>query len=119
MRVDSCKLGRFFTFMGAGTEAEFIKRPGCPASHELLAFQAGVEMPAAEKKIPRHLARCEFCRAEVEFYRHYPQPDDPVESCGIPRPLRELAEALLTKDRSGNAVFERLVGEISGSIGRA
>ena len=48
-----------------------------------------------------HMASCEFCTAEAEFYSRYPQlaEDLSSEPSAIPAPLFELAEALL-KNRS-------------------
>ena len=44
-----------------------------------------------------HMASCEFCTAEAEFYSRYPQSNDEIslEPTEIPAPLFELAEALL------------------------
>ena len=86
----------------------FCKNEDCPASEELLAFQVG-DMPVHEGAgIRRHLAVCEFCAAEVEFYTNYPQANDNVEADEIPRPLFELAEALLNK-KQDDAFFDQLM----------
>ena len=61
-------------------------------------------------EIRRHLAVCEFCSAEVEFYANYPPAEDQVEPAEMPRPLFQLAEALLTK-KSDDAFFDRLLEE--------
>lgn len=104
--------------MGAASEAEFCKRPACPDSHELLAFQAG-RSNGSINTIGRHLADCDFCRAEVEFYEHYPQSFEASEICCIPQPLAELAAALLRKDPEGKAIFEKLLNGINESAGTA
>lgn len=83
----------------------FYKNENCPTSHELLEFQNGEMESAAGTEIRFHLASCEFCSAEVEFYFHYPQTDPATESAEvaqIPAPLFELAEALL-KNRHTDA----------------
>jgi len=46
-----------------------------------------------------HLIECEFCAAEVEFYRLYPPLEETVVAEKMPRPLFELAHALLQKER--------------------
>ncbi len=91
--------------------AKFCKSEDCPTSEDLLAFQIG-DTPLGEGAgIRKHLVVCEFCSAEVEFYESYPQADDREESIAadaMPRPLYELAEALLTKKRDDD-FFDRLL----------
>ena len=83
----------------------FCKNEDCPPSNELLEFQNG-DMPRERGgEIRVHLASCEFCAAEVEFYSHYPQEEsvsETTEHVEIPAPLYELAESLL-KNRHGDA----------------
>src|SRR5690606_17789794 len=51
----------------------FGKNEDCPPSQDLLAFQNG-DIPLRESAgLRRHLAECEFCSAEVDFYEKYPQ----------------------------------------------
>ncbi len=90
--------------------ANFCKNEDCPTSEDLLAFQTG-DMPVAEgTAIRRHLASCEFCAAEVEFYETYPPSGEheAVEADSMPTPLFELAEALLIKKRD-DAFFDGLM----------
>jgi hypothetical protein len=102
---------------GAGEDrslkmAKFCKHEDCPTSEDLLAFQTG-DMPVSEGKAIRlHLAVCEFCEAEVEFYESYPPAaeQEAVEADSIPTPLYELAEALLIKKRD-DAFFDRLMDD--------
>lgn len=61
-----------------------------------------------------HLASCEFCAAEVEFYAHYPQAEEKVEAAEIPTPLFELAEALLRNKHKDFSILDRLHGENEG-----
>ena len=81
----------------------FCKNEDCPSSNELLEFQTGDLARTRGTEICHHLATCEFCDAEVEFYSNYPQGQDEtrVEPAQIPAPLFELAEALL-KNRHGD-----------------
>ena len=93
--------------------ANFCKNEDCPTSAELLAFQTG-DMPVSEGSgIRKHLTACEFCAAEVDFYSHYPQAEEGVESIEpsqMPRPLFELAEALLNK-KQDDTFFNKLLDE--------
>ncbi len=81
---------------------DFCKNEDCPSSHALLGFQNGDTPRALGKEISKHLASCEFCSAEVEFYSHYPQEEGSFDATEIPAPLFELAEALL-KNRTGDS----------------
>lgn len=95
------------------TMADFCKSEECPTSDDLLAFQLGDIDPADGGNIRRHIAQCDFCAAEVEFYENYPPPTElegPAAAEPIPQPLFELAEALLIKKRD-DAFFDRLMDE--------
>ncbi|HKP69929.1 MAG TPA: hypothetical protein VJV05_11645 [Pyrinomonadaceae bacterium] len=73
----------------------FVKTNNCPSSERLLAFR--FDEVAEPARIERHLELCEFCAAEVGFYRKYPPVEEVVEPGPIPEPLRQLADALLQK----------------------
>ncbi len=92
---------------------KFCKSEDCPTSEELVAFQVG-DMPVCDGvPIRKHLAACDFCTAEVEFYENYPPTADsemPEKAVKMPQPLFELAEALLAK-KSDDAFFDRLLDE--------
>ncbi len=90
----------------------FCKSADCPTSQELLAFQnnaAGSDKQTAE--IRCHLAVCEFCASEVEFYAHYPQAEEKVAKVEIPLPLFELAQALLSNKHKDFSMLNNLLGE--------
>jgi hypothetical protein len=87
---------------------KFRKSPNCPLSNDLLAFQTGKISLGQKERITIHLRFCEFCASEVDFYAHYPQPDETVENAEIPKPLYELAEALLSNKYKDNSMFKRL-----------
>lgn len=89
----------------------FCKNVNCPSSQELLDFQSGEILSKAQKKIERHLAVCEFCASEVEFYSHYPQAEDTIAKVEIPLPLLELAEALLGNKHKDFSTLNRLLCE--------
>lgn len=92
----------------------FRKSEDCPTSNELLEFQEGVLTTGHAHDVGRHLARCEFCAAEIDLYTHYPQAEggeESVESARIPAPLFQLAEALLKKKQSDPSSLDSLLRE--------
>lgn len=95
--------------MFSSKKTGFCKNEDCPSSNELLDFQNGDLVRSRGSEINKHLATCEFCSAEVEFYSHYPQEEGASEATAIPAPLFELAEALLKNryadSRSLNALL--------------
>jgi hypothetical protein len=91
--------------------SNFRKEKDCPSSF-LLADSLNSKINGEEGlRIAAHLAKCEFCAAELEFYRHYPPGpvDAPVPT--IPRPLLELAEALIAKETIHISRLEALFRE--------
>lgn len=86
----------------------FRKSATCPQSHDLLAFQMGKISDRERDAISIHVKFCEFCAAEVDFYTHFPQTDEKVESAAMPAPLRELAEALLNNRCNDENLLKRL-----------
>jgi hypothetical protein len=89
----------------------FSKNEDCPSSNDLLEYQSGELVKSRISEITRHIAKCEFCAAEVEFYSHYPQ-EEVVESPAhvqIPAPLFELAEALLSQRHADSSSLDSLV----------
>lgn len=86
--------------------ANFCKNEDCPPSQELLAFQNGDLEVSESGPIRKHLAVCEFCAAEVEFYGLFPPAEEKVEPESMPTPLRELAEALLKDKRDQHSFYE-------------
>lgn len=107
--------------MFTAKSVNFCKNEDCPSSDELLDFQNGDLMRERAVDIRIHMATCEFCTAEAEFYSHYPQSvydEVTTEASEIPAPLFELAEALLKNrnydPRALNALLretEELVGD--------
>lgn len=89
--------------------ANFCKNETCPSSQELLAFQNGDLESGVGRVVREHLRECEFCSAEVEFYAHYPQIDEPVEAAEIPTPLLQLAEALLRNREKDHSSLDQLL----------
>lgn len=97
--------------------SNFSKNEDCPPSQVLLDFQNGDIDRESGVDIRIHMAACEFCSAEVEFYSHYPlSSDEPVnEPDAIPAPLFELAEALL-KNRQADGSALNLLWKSNGSL---
>lgn len=92
----------------------FCKTPTCPSSQELLAFENNRESAKEREEIETHLAVCEFCTSEVEFYAHYPQAEETVAKVEIPIPLYELAEALLSNKHKDFSTLNKLLCESEG-----
>ena len=108
------KIGKFsfnYQYMVSLKMVTFCKDVNCPSSQELLAFQGGETLSKDGRKIERHLAVCEFCAAEIEFYSHYPQSEEAVAKVEIPMPLLELAEALLGNKHKDFSTLNRLLCE--------
>ncbi len=95
---------------------KFCKSLNCPSSQELLAYQSGNVSRTLSEEINRHTELCEFCEAEIEFYKHYPQSEDKVKTEKIPNPLYELAEALLNNKHKDGLFLGKLLGEKDGLI---
>ncbi|MET0752990.1 MAG: hypothetical protein ABWZ66_06435 [Pyrinomonadaceae bacterium] len=89
----------------------FCKSANCPSSQKLLAFQSGETAEEEARYIRKHLAGCEFCAAEVEFYAHYPQSEETIVEVDIPLPLYELAEALLSNKHKDYSLLNKLLNE--------
>lgn len=96
--------------------SNFCKNEDCPPSQQLLAYQLGEIELSESRDIRRHLAACEFCAAEVEFYEHYPPAEEAADTTAaeMPEPLFELAEALLSGKR-GVSSLEKLVRDVEDS----
>ena len=92
----------------------FCKNARCPSSTELLAFQTGSQTPKEAGAICRHLIKCDFCTAELEFYAHYPPVEEKIEIGEIPKPLYELAEALLSNRHKDFSLLNKLLCENEG-----
>jgi len=90
--------------------ANFAKNEKCPTSADLLAFQLGDMEIESGSRVRDHLATCEFCAAELAFYKRYPMDleEEPTVPEAIPEPLFQLAEALLQNDASPGS-FNRLL----------
>lgn len=94
----------------------FHKSLTCPSSQTLLAFQKGDVSVLEKGDIQYHLDECEFCSSEVEFYEHNPQSEEVVTTVEIPKPLFQLAEAILTNSNKDVSLLNQLLNENEGVI---
>lgn len=92
--------------------ANFAKNEKCPTSADLLAFQLGDMEIEIGSHVREHLAACEFCAAELAFYRRYPMDleEELTEPEAIPEPLYQLAEALLQHNAAPGSFNQLLKG---------
>ena len=81
----------------------FYKTEECPASEKLAALRGSV---IDSEELRLHLESCEFCTAELEFYRRFPPREEKVEPANIPEPLFELADALLHKKKDLSELYK-------------
>lgn len=91
--------------------ATFRKQEDCPPSQQLLAYQLGDLETADARIIGRHLVACEFCSSEVDFYERYPvsrEAEEAPAEASMPKPLFDLAEALLNRERGDESMDEML-----------
>jgi hypothetical protein len=98
--------------------ATFRKQEDCPTSQQLLAFQLGDLESSASRPIGKHLAACEFCTSEVAFYERYPvtrETEDAPTDSKMPKPLFDLAEALLNRKR-GKESMDEIMKHIDATI---
>lgn len=89
----------------------FCKNVNCPSSEDLLTFQNNKVPTKDISRIEAHLAVCEFCTSEVEFYAHYPPSEEPLTTAEIPFPLFELASAILNNKHSDYSILNDLLSE--------
>jgi len=91
--------------------SNFRKEITCPSSWELVDLLNGEVAGDVGLRIAVHLAECEFCAAELEFYRAYPPNGSVGAAPPMPAPLLELAEALIAKETIHIARLEYLLKE--------
>jgi hypothetical protein len=88
----------------------FCKNENCPSSSDLLAFQNDEVSMRKNREISRHLKTCEFCQAEAAFYYHYPPTDEKIETAEMPKPLYDLALALLGNRHNDFSTLNKMLG---------
>ena len=87
--------------------APFRKRRTCPPAEAILL--SGQTTAVAE-----HVAACEFCGAEAQFLSRFPPPTNalPFVAISMPRPLRQLAQELMSEASLNRARFAEAVQEV-------
>jgi len=91
--------------------SNFRKEKNCPSSFDLVdVINREIDGEHA-LRVAVHLASCEFCAAELEFYRAFPPDGFDVPAPPIPAPLLELAEALIAKETIHISRLEYLLKE--------
>jgi hypothetical protein len=91
--------------------SEFRKKIDCPSSFELVDAVNNELDGQRGLWIAGHLAVCDFCSAEVEFYRNFPPDGIDVPAPPMPIALLELAEALIAKETIHISRLEHLLKE--------
>ena len=89
--------------------SNFRKEKSCPSSFELSDSVTGELDGENGLRIATHLVTCDFCAAELEFYRNYPPDGAAVPAPPIPYPLLQLAEALIAKETIHISRLENLL----------
>ena len=84
----------------------FCKKEDCPTSEELLSLQTEGDRNFDAADIRYHLSVCDFCAAELDLYRCCEPVDEVVEVEKIPRPLFELAEAILRRGSDPTPLYK-------------
>lgn len=91
---------------------KFIKGMACPSSQEILAFQKGEISDIKHRFVESHSKICDFCGAEIRFYENFPlKTEEIVRFTEIPRPLYELADALLSNKQNCISILNRLINK--------
>ena len=91
--------------------SSFRKEKDCPSSFELVDVLEGTLDGEQGLKIATHLASCDFCAAELEFYQHYPPDGEKISEEPMPDALKELAEALMARETIHISKLEYLLKE--------
>jgi len=89
----------------------FCKGAQCPASLDILACQNNDASNELQKRVYKHLNKCDFCGAEAEIYSRYPLPEENSATVEIPIHLLELAESLMNNRNRGSSLLENLLIE--------
>ena len=84
----------------------FCKKEDCPTSEELLSLRSERDRNFDAGEIRYHLAVCDFCAAELDFYRWHAPVEEIVEAGRMPQPLFELAEAILHRGSDPTPLYK-------------
>lgn len=86
--------------MPSSLVTEFRKRVSCPSSQTLLAFRRSRLSYEGNAHIETHLARCDFCNAELQLLTLHHSDAEEYAFVEMPAQLRRLAEGLLRTSTS-------------------
>jgi hypothetical protein len=84
----------------------FCKKEDCPTSEELLSLQHEGDRKFDAAELRYHLSVCDFCAAELDFYRWCEPVEENVDAGQMPRPLFELAEAILRRGSDPTPLYK-------------
>jgi hypothetical protein len=77
---------------------EFKKQRHCPSSQVLVSYHQHNLATWQTSPVTSHLAKCDFCAAELQLLSKFSLAEPCNESPVMPAHLRALARALLTRD---------------------
>ena len=89
---------------------DYKKQRHCPSSQVLVSYQHHSLANWQTSHVAFHLAKCDFCAAELQLLSKFPLAAHCDESPAMPAHLRALAEALLTRDSLRHRGRLRMVG---------
>ena len=84
----------------------FCKKEDCPTSEELLTLHHEGDKKFDAVRLRDHLSTCDFCAAELNFYRWCEPVDEFVEAGQMPPALYELAEAILCRESDPTPLYK-------------
>lgn len=84
----------------------FCKKEDCPTSEEILSLRNEGDWHSGWVALRYHLSVCEFCAAELDLYRWHSPVEEVVEAGRMPRPLYELAHAILRRGSDPTPLYK-------------
>src|SRR3989442_11786595 len=81
--------------MASSLVTVFRKRISCPSSQTLLAFHRSRLSYEGSAHVETHLARCDFCNAELQLLTLHCDDAEEYAFVEMPAQLRRLAEGLM------------------------
>lgn len=97
--------------MGSIPGSDFKKKWDCPSSEDLTSYQQRNLANWQNSHIVTHLAKCDYCAAELQLLSKFPLADYSYESPPMPASLRALAEALLASESVRRQGLRRMLRE--------
>jgi hypothetical protein len=75
----------------------FCKRYTCPSAETLLLYQMEKDRYSSASRVRRHLAECDFCSAEMQLLKRYPNINETYKPVEMPLHLQVLAQNLFSQ----------------------